>query len=102
MQADEQSPAARFTIVLRLPTCPTRNKSSIHCVTVFLEGVPVQFFRQDLRYGFRALLRNPGFSAVAILPLALGIGPNSAIFTMVNAVLLRPRPMPDPDRLVMM
>jgi len=61
----------------------------------------VQFFRQDLRYGFRALLRNPGFSVVAILALALGIGPNSAIFTMVNAVLLKPLPMPEPNRVVM-
>ena len=61
----------------------------------------MQFFRQDLRYGFRALLRNPGFSVVAILALALGIGPNSAIFTMVNAVLLKPLPMPEPNRVVM-
>ena len=61
----------------------------------------MQFFRQDIRYGFRALLRNPGFSAVAILALALGIGPNSAIFTMVNAVLLKPLPISEPDRVVM-
>jgi len=61
----------------------------------------VQFFWQDLRYGFRTLLRNPGFCAVAILALALGIGPNTAIFTMVNAVLLRPLPLPDPGRVVM-
>lgn len=61
----------------------------------------MQLFWQDLRYGFRTLLRNPGFCAVAILALALGIGPNSAIFTMVNAVLLKPLPMPEPDRVVM-
>jgi len=61
----------------------------------------VQFFWQDLRYGFRTLLRNPGFCAVAILALAMGIGPNTAIFTMVNAVLLKPLPVPEPNRVVM-
>lgn len=61
----------------------------------------MQLFWQDLRYGFRTLLRNPGFCAVAILALALGIGPNTAIFTMVNAVLLKPLPVPEPNRVVM-
>jgi predicted permease len=61
----------------------------------------VQFFWQDLRYGLRTLLKNPGFCAVAILTVALGIGPNTAIFTMVNAVLLKPLPVPEPDRVVM-
>jgi hypothetical protein len=62
-------------------------------------GELMETFLKDVRYGLRALLKNPGFTAVAIITLALGSGGSTTIFTVVNGALLRGLPYKSPDRL---
>jgi predicted permease len=64
------------------------------------QGVWLRDVITDVRYGVRTLLRDPGFAAIAIVSLAIGIGANTAIFSIFNSLLLRPRPIADPERIV--
>ena len=78
----------------------------VHVVTALVDVVPhavaahLDILRQDLRYAARSLRRAPGFALTAVLVVALGIGANTAAFSLADFVLLRPLPFPESDRLV--
>ncbi len=63
--------------------------------------MPMETLLKDLRYGFRSMLKRKGFAAIAVLTLALGIGANTAIFTLVNALILKSLPVSNPEELVL-
>ena len=91
------SPAEARAAALRAFGNVTRAMEDTRAIWI---SVWLEQLLQDIRYGVRGLLRNPGFAAVVVLTLALAIGMNTAVFSLVNAILVRPLPYPDPDRLV--
>ena len=87
----------RVGITLRLHRTPPL---TAHCSPLTARTSPMDTLRSDLRFGLRQLAARPGFTALAVLTLALGIGASTAIFSVVNPILFESLPYPDPDRVV--
>src|SRR5438105_10601585 len=84
---------------MRNSECRTRNETQRDQQLTTSNG---QQTMNDLKFAFRQLLKNPGFNAVAVLTLALGIGANTAIFSLIDAVLLKMLPVKNPEQLVLL
>src|SRR5215510_11699221 len=95
--ADGMSPEEARTAALRSFGSVALSKEDSRAMWGFGS---LEIFWQDLRYGVRMLLKNPGFTTIAVLTLALGIGANTAIFSVVNVLLFKPLPYPGSERLM--
>src|SRR5205809_2895986 len=81
---------------------PLGHSSFVHSFVIRHSGFVINFMIQSIRLAFRGLVKTPGFTAVAIITIALAIGANTAVFSLVNALLIRPLPFKAPQGLVLL